>query len=412
MPRTILVSDVFLMFVGVFMISICPEACADGLPDGSSWFIQQLASGSYHAIVQVSDTYAVWSVDDPFSGTYYYDGTGIYELQYEGALCRSPSLSGSSIVCRTAGGILYYSLGFKRLIQTGQSYFDHPDVCGSQVVWEAGPSSQQTNIYYDGGQGILCLTDNAQCFYNGTAPKIAGSTLAWLSHDGHDHEVFIMENGVIRQLTNNDTDVYHWEGLHLAANGHLGWTSIHPVGNFYAHYYDGTYIRQLTVGDTHSSVVSVFERGVLYISYSHESTLSIVRLMLFDGTDTIELYKAPAYEEIFGAAAGGYSIAWIERESSMNDYRLCLLKGDELIVRSIGSDLIPHHYKSIAVWGNRLVWPQGDGELYFGRYLGSPACVNPPRMDATGDCRVNLDDFAVFASEWLSCGYDNPNACL
>ena len=41
----------------------------------------------------------------------------------------------------------------------------------------------------------------------------------------------------------------------------------------------------------------------------------------------------------------------------------------------------------------------------------SPVCVNPPRMDVNGDCKVNMDDFAVLAAEWLSCGYADPNDC-
>ena len=41
----------------------------------------------------------------------------------------------------------------------------------------------------------------------------------------------------------------------------------------------------------------------------------------------------------------------------------------------------------------------------------TPRCVDPPAMDFTGDCRVNLADFALFAEQWLACGYDLPEAC-
>ena len=37
-----------------------------------------------------------------------------------------------------------------------------------------------------------------------------------------------------------------------------------------------------------------------------------------------------------------------------------------------------------------------------------PLCLNPDdldlRFDVTGDCRVGLDDFAMFAGTWLNCG--------
>lgn len=40
-----------------------------------------------------------------------------------------------------------------------------------------------------------------------------------------------------------------------------------------------------------------------------------------------------------------------------------------------------------------------------------PVCITPPDMDFTGDCKVNLPDFVTFASEWLECGLDPPEAC-
>ena len=40
-----------------------------------------------------------------------------------------------------------------------------------------------------------------------------------------------------------------------------------------------------------------------------------------------------------------------------------------------------------------------------------PDCINPPQMDINKDCQVNLTDFAVFASEWLTCGYADQSDC-
>ena len=41
----------------------------------------------------------------------------------------------------------------------------------------------------------------------------------------------------------------------------------------------------------------------------------------------------------------------------------------------------------------------------------TPDCVNQPKLDTNFDCKVNLVDFAEFASQWLACGYDIPEAC-
>ena len=38
-------------------------------------------------------------------------------------------------------------------------------------------------------------------------------------------------------------------------------------------------------------------------------------------------------------------------------------------------------------------------------------CINQPENDLNGDCKVDLQDFALLTSEWLDCGFADPNAC-
>ena len=49
----------------------------------------------------------------------------------------------------------------------------------------------------------------------------------------------------------------------------------------------------------------------------------------------------------------------------------------------------------------------GVADLYY-EVTEIPLCLNPDdldlRFDVTGDCRVGLDDFAMFAGTWLNCG--------
>lgn len=44
-----------------------------------------------------------------------------------------------------------------------------------------------------------------------------------------------------------------------------------------------------------------------------------------------------------------------------------------------------------------------DIALEYTGVSGDTVCYDPPALDYTGDCRVTLDDFAVFASHWLDC---------
>jgi uncharacterized repeat protein (TIGR03803 family) len=38
-------------------------------------------------------------------------------------------------------------------------------------------------------------------------------------------------------------------------------------------------------------------------------------------------------------------------------------------------------------------------------------CVEPPEGDLNGDCKVDFEDFAIMADEWLDCGLEPPEAC-
>ena len=47
----------------------------------------------------------------------------------------------------------------------------------------------------------------------------------------------------------------------------------------------------------------------------------------------------------------------------------------------------------------------------FAEPLREPICKEVPRMDFTGDCRVDLADLAVFAQSWLECNLFPQSAC-
>ncbi len=50
----------------------------------------------------------------------------------------------------------------------------------------------------------------------------------------------------------------------------------------------------------------------------------------------------------------------------------------------------------------------------FGAYeltVSAGSCPTPPKADLNGDCRVNLDDLAVFSSQWLLCGLEPRDLC-
>ncbi|MHC5155547.1 MAG: hypothetical protein ACYSO4_09735 [Planctomycetota bacterium] len=415
------------MFQKIALSLICLFTCSfcfgqTGLPDPNRWFLQPVASGQIHFFnnVQVSETLAVWWQEGPEApGTFYYDGTGIYELRYNGSACSEASLSGSNIVSRTTGGIALHNNGYQHLYEVSDAYYGHPDVYEHpsviEVIWEAGPDQSNTNVYIDYGFGPECITCNAQSFYNGKRPKISADTIAWISNDGNDDEIFMLKDGAITQLTHNDIDDGYGdyifdEGIHMADDGTMAWFAWPIPVPPQLHYYDGENIHQLAVGGFIEEIWGISEMGVLYSAADHpdypehESVL-----LLHDGAEELLVFgtEAPQPDGLRAASIGGYSIAWIGRQTWTDNWSVNLLKGQELVSWPLPFVLEPE----VGVWGNRLVWTPEVNTLYFGRYLDSPACVNPPVMDGNNDCQVNLADYAILASEWLFCGYADQSAC-
>ena len=65
-----------------------------------------------------------------------------------------------------------------------------------------------------------------------------------------------------------------------------------------------------------------------------------------------------------------------------------------------------------------LTLPGGTGDLFKFTNTGKgfvgisePACTVHPASDANGDCKIDLQDFAIMASEWLKCNFADQAAC-
>jgi hypothetical protein len=393
------------MFYKITILALCLcSLCiaAEGLPDPNDWFIQPLNWDYPEPYeLQMSDTHVIWEGHD---GTYFYDGTGVYSLGWYGG-----SVSSGSLVCPTGEGIRFIRGDVNKVIPFTQESIYSSDVYENTVVWQAGGdyfSGGDIYYWYDDPIGdIFWLTSGAK------TPKIGPGIIAWLGYDGNDFEVFILKDQTIQQLTNNTINE---SDLQMSDDGQLAWMSWKPLFENvegYVHYYDGQRTRQMTVGNTHSWLWGVSNEGVLYTAGYHPD--------YYPGFETVLLYHngledkfiagADSPQRLPGASIGNGSIAWIEYDEAIQKYRVSYLKGQELVQWPIG-DLFVHEFVQLAVWGDRLVWSVDNVRLYFGEHLRRN-CVHPPRMDTNDDCQVNLSDFAVFAGEWLTCGYRDPADC-
>jgi len=117
---------------------------------------------------------------------------------------------------------------------------------------------------------------------------------------------------------------------------------------------------------------------------------------------------------------GGYIVAGSTASFGAGSSDVWLIKtdadGNDIWKKTIGGSSIEYGYSvqqtsdgGYIVAGRTDSWP-GGGDVYLIKL--SADCINQPRSDLTGDCKVDFRDFAVMASEWLNCGQVDPNDCL
>ena len=54
---------------------------------------------------------------------------------------------------------------------------------------------------------------------------------------------------------------------------------------------------------------------------------------------------------------------------------------------------------------------RGQGDVIQDHFINRTGVVKP-QSDVNDDCNVNMLDLRIMASEWLDCGWSDPNSCL
>lgn len=67
--------------------------------------------------------------------------------------------------------------------------------------------------------------------------------------------------------------------------------------------------------------------------------------------------------------------------------------------------------KPFAIYFQNNPWEILSTNIILHETPPSMACVYPIDSDLNNDCRVNILDFEIFASEWMSCGLAEQTAC-
>ena len=107
-------------------------------------------------------------------------------------------------------------------------------------------------------------------------------------------------------------------------------------------------------------------------------------------------------------AISGDIVVWCDaRNGNVDIFGYNLITSTEF---PICTDSLLEQQVAPAISGDIVVWydeSNGNWDIY-----GTAICMNKPQSDANNDCKTDMLDFAIMASEWMDCGYNyHPRFC-
>ncbi len=231
-----------------------------------------------------------------------------------------------------------------------------PKVSGEKIVWRNGTASNEWEIYLYTGTVPIRLTDNLS---PDSKPDISGSSVAWECLDAGDWEIYGYYDGSVQRIT-NDVDVN--DRYPVVSGTKVAWRR----------------------GDIPSARIGCYDFTEIgtYHYYGLSGNNSAYRL----------------YEQ---------ELVWQndERFPSSNSIVYTDFHHQDTL-----SDYPTRHYALPDVFESIIVYQSSD--------LPSPSeimmsfrCQPELMFDYNDDCRVDFQDFAIWAAEWLECNRQPPVLC-
>jgi beta propeller repeat protein len=338
---------------------------------------------------------------------YGYDlGTGTeFPVCTDGNDQTEPAIAGNIVVWRDDRNDSYDIYG--RNLQTGMEFpictavsdQVHPAIAGDIVVWMDNRSDSDDIYGYDLGTGTefpVCTDSNYQY-----GPAIAGDLVVWTDYRNGFWDIYGYDLGSGMEFP-VCTGIASSHGPAVAGNI-IVWTEhadSYPYGrHIYGFDYSGNeecpfateVLKSLphngsTVGSTGIDASSCAYNDTRDVWHCFKPTVAGDHTVSLCGSDFDTTLTV--YDDCFGTEIV-CNDDYCSEQSLVN---LKAIAGVKYLIRVAGYD---------GQTGNYTLTVSGPAE-----------CVNRPTSDLNGDCKVDFRDVAIISSEWLDCGYDDPNACL
>lgn len=236
-----------------------------------------------------------------------------------------------------------------------------PKVSGEKIVWRNGTASNEWEIYLYTGTVPIRLTDN---LFPDSRPQIYGSNVAWECLDGSYWEIYGYYTGSVKRITNN-VDVN--DRYPVVSGTKVAWR-YGNLQNFGIGCYDFT-----TPGATH------------YYGLSGDNT------------------NYRLYED---------ELVWQNDDYSFPPSLPNSIVYTDFHLQPIFSGYPNRRYSFPDVFESIIVYQASQyGEPNSTEIMMSFRCQPELSFDYNDDCRVDFQDFAIWAAEWLECNRQPPVLC-
>jgi beta propeller repeat protein len=359
----------------------------------------------------VSGNIVVW--EDLRNGNYDIYGYNIetateFAVYTDSANQEYPAVSGNIVVWqdwRNGNADIYaYDIetATKFVICSQLAYQTYPAVSGNVVVWRDVRNGNYDIYGYDietRTHFAVCTDSTAQHY-----PAISGNIIVWQDYRNGNYDIY----GYNIETATEFAVCTEFAGQQFpAVSGIIIVWRDYRNGN-YDVYADADIVRAMNSKGNCNSAIEIID------DIGHYGTSKYVP----GGSDMSSCGYNDIYDawNIYTPTQGG-SVT-ITTDGSTFDTVLCVFEGcggSELVCND---DYCPDNTQS------KVTLDVVKGKSYFARVSGfngqrgdynllitRGACVNPPQMDANDDCKVDMIDFAIFASEWLTCGLDDYGSC-
>lgn len=233
-----------------------------------------------------------------------------------------------------------------------------PKVSGENIVWRNGTASNEWEIYLYKGTVPIRLTDN---LFPDSRPDIYGSNVAWECLDGSDWEIYSYYAGSVECITRSFPDAN--DRYPVVSGTKVAWQrGDYPSTQIDYHNFD-----------THATYAAS------YTGYNTAHRLYEDELVWQYDKMSVPVERSIQYSN--GSEHAAFS-------SEQFKYAF------------------PDVFESIIVYQASLYGEPNSTEIMM-----SFRCQPELMFDYNDDCKVDFEDFAIWAAEWLECNREPPVLC-